>query len=73
MNKDERSSIKCEALPDIEEAAAIVAALGRVHGAEPDAPESSRWRLAGLFGHAVPTHVKLERSLWSYRGCEGMV
>lgn len=53
--------------PTPEEAAAIVAALG-MPGEEPEAdlPARSRWRLAGLFGHAVPPGMKLEGSLWSY-------
>ncbi len=33
----------------------------------------SRWRLAGLLGHSVPRRMKLEGSLWSYSGWEGMV
>jgi hypothetical protein len=31
----------------------------------------SRWRLAGLFGHAVPPRIEREGSLWSYSSWEG--
>lgn len=65
-----------EPKPTPEEAAAIVAALAALREGEPEEPTSlrrDRWRLAGLFGHAVPTRMKLEGSLWSYRSWEGMV
>jgi hypothetical protein len=49
-----------------EEAAAIMAAL-EVSREEPeDLPKRSRWRLAGLLGHAVEPGVELDGSLWSY-------
>jgi hypothetical protein len=32
----------------------------------------SRWRLAGLLGHEVEPGTKLEGSLWSYSGWEGI-
>ena len=41
--------------------------------AESESLNRSRWRLAGLFGHAVPPQMKLEGSLWSYSSWEGMV
>ncbi len=62
--------------PTPEEAAAIGAALEALRGEEPEARDPlnrSRWRLAGLLGHAVPTRMKLEGSLWSYSSWEGMV
>ncbi len=51
-------------------------ALAALYGEAPEEPSSlrrDRWRLAGLFGHEVPTQMKLEGSLWSYRSWEGMV
>ena len=62
--------------PTPEEAAAIAAALEALREQEPvkdDALNRSRWRLAGLFGHAVPPQMKLEGSLWSYSSWEGKV
>lgn len=62
--------------PTSEEAAAIAAALEalREDRAE-DTPslKRSRWRLAGLLGHAVPPGMDLDGSLWAYRGWEGQV
>ena len=61
--------------PTPEEAAAIKAALEALREEEPedrDPLNRSRWRLAGLLGHAVPTRMKLEGSLWSYSSWEGM-
>ncbi|HSK99046.1 MAG TPA: hypothetical protein VK869_01795 [Rubrobacteraceae bacterium] len=61
--------------PTPEEAAAIAAALEALRE-EPEDRTSlnrSRWRLAGLFGHAVPPQMKLEGSLWTYSSWEGMV
>jgi hypothetical protein len=61
--------------PTLEEAAAIKAALEALREEEPedrDPLNRSRWRLAGLLGHAVPTRMKLEGSLWSYSSWEGM-
>ncbi|MEW6636918.1 MAG: acyl-CoA carboxylase epsilon subunit [Actinomycetota bacterium] len=68
--------MKIEPSPTPEEAAAIVTALAALYGEAPEEPSSlrrDRWRLAGLFGHEVPTQMKLEGSLWSYRSWEGMV
>jgi hypothetical protein len=56
--------------PTPEEAAAIVGALGKPTGGEADLPARSRWRLAGLLGHAVPPGMKLGGSLWSYSSWE---
>jgi hypothetical protein len=61
--------------PTPEEAAAIAAALEALDEEEPedrDPLNRSRWRLAGLLGHAVPPGMKLEESLWSYSSWEGM-
>ena len=67
--------MRIEPLPTPEEAAAIAAALEALGTEEPedrDPPNRSRWRLAGLLGHAVPQRMKLEGSLWSYSSWEGM-
>ena len=59
---------------DPDEAAAVVAALESLNG-EPEDSTSlrrSRWRLAGLLGHAVEPGMKLEGSLWSYSRWEGI-
>jgi hypothetical protein len=64
---------RLEPSPTPEEAAAIVAALEALR--EPDdghALNRSRWRLAGLLGHAVPPGMKLEGALWSYSSWRGM-
>ena len=60
--------------PTLEEAAAIVAALGSLHGGQEDTTslKRSRWRLAGLLGHEVEPGMKLEGSLWSYSRWEGI-
>jgi hypothetical protein len=55
--------------PTPEEAAAIAAALETLREEVPgDLPslKRSRWRLAGLLGHAVEPGVELDGSLWSY-------
>ena len=70
--------IRIESAPTLEEAAAIVAALSVVledrEKPEEDAGlKRSRWRLAGLLGHAPPRGMKLEGSLWAYSSWEGMV
>ena len=69
--------MRIEPVPNPEEVAAIIAALEvtledrkEVEGTA--ALRRSRWRLAGLFGHAVPKRMKLEGSLWSYSSWEGM-
>jgi hypothetical protein len=65
--------------PNSEEVAAIMAALAVVSGGREEPEEvaaqrcRSRWRLAGLLGHAPPREMKLEGSLWSYSSWEGMV
>jgi hypothetical protein len=65
--------------PNPEEIAAIMAALAVVSGGREEPEEvaaqrcRSRWRLAGLLGHAPPREMKLEGSLWSYSSWEGMV
>ncbi len=67
--------MRIEPDPTPEEAAAIMAALEALRKEEPedrDALNRSRWRLAGLLGHAVPTGMNLEGSLWSYSSWEGM-
>ncbi len=59
--------------PTPEEAAAIAAMLEALRKeVDEDPPNRSRWRLAGLFGHAVPQRMRLEGSLWSYSSWEGM-
>ncbi len=62
--------------PNPEEAAAIMAALTTTlkDREEPEsaAVKRSRWRLAGLLGHAPPQEMKLEGSLWAYSSWEGI-
>ena len=62
--------------PNPEEVAAIMAALTTTLE-DREEPESvavmrSRWRLAGLLGHAPPQEMKLEGSLWAYSSWEGI-
>ena len=62
--------------PNPEEVAAIMAALTTMLK-DREEPESaavmrSRWRLAGLLGHAPPQEMKLEGSLWAYSSWEGI-
>ena len=67
--------MRIEPPPTPEEAAAITAALEALRGEGPeerDPPNRSRWRLAGMLGHAVPQGMKFEGSLWSYSSWEGM-
>ena len=62
--------------PTPEEVIAIAAALAALRGEGAEDRTSlnrSRWRLAGLLGHAVPGGMRLEGSLWSYSSWEGMV
>lgn len=68
-----RSSVRIEPAPTHEEAAAIMAALEVLRDAAP-APsvKRSRWRLAGLLGHAPPAGMKLEGSLWAYSGWKAL-
>ena len=61
--------------PSSEETAAIVAALEALRAREPkdgNTLNRSRWRLAGLLGHAVPQTMSLEGYLWAYSSWEGM-
>jgi hypothetical protein len=71
--------LRIEPIPNSEEVAAIMAALS-VALEDSEEPEEmaaqlrrSRWRLAGLLGHAPPREMKLEGALWSYSSWEGMV
>jgi hypothetical protein len=60
--------------PDPEEAAAIVAALETLSYEEQQDTTSlkrSRWRLAGLLGHALEPGIELDGSLWSYSRWKG--
>ena len=50
----------------------VVRALRERKPEESHALNRSRWRLAGLLGHAVPQTMNLEGSLWSYSSWEGM-
>ena len=59
-------------VPSPEEVAAVAAALREEKPAQVKALNRSRWRLAGLLGHAVPQTMNLEGSLWSYSSWEGM-
>ncbi len=71
-----RPSAWIEPAPMHEEAAAIMAALEILRDVEPAQTLSvkrSRWRLAGLLGHAPPAGMKLEGSLWTYSGWKEMV
>jgi hypothetical protein len=71
--------LRIEPDPRPEEIAAIMVAIEIVSGdlREPEEVavqrRRSRWRLAGLLGHAPPREMKLEGSLWSYSSWEGMV
>jgi hypothetical protein len=75
------SSLGIEPAPTPGEAAAIAAALvalGALEGQRKRPEDRSslnrnRWRLAGLFGHAVPPGMRLDGSLWAYSSWEGMV
>jgi len=61
--------------PNPEEAAAIVAALETLSEREQQDSASlkrSRWRLAGLLGHALEPGIELDGSLWSYSRWKGM-
>ncbi len=70
--------MKIEPDPNLEEVAAIIASLAVTLEARVEPEETfplyrSRWKLAGLLGHAPPHEMKLEGSLWSYSSWEGMV
>jgi hypothetical protein len=61
--------------PNPEEAAAVVAALGMLSEEEQQDTASlkrSRWRLAGLLGHALEPGTEMDGSLWSYSRWKGM-
>ena len=67
--------MKIEPPPTEEEAAAIVAALETLsdEGQQDTAIlKRSRWRLAGLLGHALEPGIEPDGSLWSYTRWEGM-
>jgi predicted DNA-binding transcriptional regulator YafY len=67
--------VKIEPSPTEEEAAAIVAALETLseEGQQDTAfLKRSRWRLAGLLGHALEPGREPDGSLWSYTRWEGM-
>ena len=66
--------MKIEPSPTEEEAATIVAALETLSEGEQQDTASlkrSRWRLAGLLGHAVEPGIEPDGSLWSYPRWEG--
>jgi hypothetical protein len=66
--------LKIEPPPTEEEAAAIVAALETLseEGQQDTAIlKRSRWRLAGLLGHALELGIEPDCSLWSYSRGEG--
>ena len=60
--------------PITEEAAAIVAALETLSDEvqqDTTSLKRSRWRLAGLLGHALEPGIELDGSLWSYSRWKG--
>jgi hypothetical protein len=66
--------LKIEPSPTAEEAAAIVAAmetLSEVGQQDTAFLKRSRWRLAGLLGHALELGIDPDGSLWSYSRWEG--
>ncbi len=66
--------MKIEPSPTEEEAAAIVAALETLSEGEQQGTASlkrSRWRLAGLLGHALEPGIEPDGSLWSSSRWEG--
>jgi len=70
--------LRIEPDPNLEEIAAIMAALAVVSRGSEEPEEDanlfrSRWRLAGLLGHTPPREMKLEGSLWSCSSWEGIV
>jgi predicted DNA-binding transcriptional regulator YafY len=67
--------LKINPSPTEEEAAAIMAALEMLsEEVQQDSAslKRSRWRLAGLLGHAVDPGIELDTSLWPYSRWEGM-
>ena len=69
--------MRIEPDPNLEEIAAIMVALAVVSKGSEEPEDAnlfrSRWRLAGLLGHAPLREMKLEDSLWSCSSWEGMV
>ena len=70
--------MRIEPDPNPEEVVAIMAAFAVARWAREEPEETtalyrSRWRLAGLLGHAPPRGMKLDGALWSYSSWEGMV
>jgi hypothetical protein len=68
--------LRIEPEPNPEEVAVIAAALEVLREEEPEDTSSlnrSRWRLAGLLGHAPPRGMKLDGALWSYSSWKGVV
>jgi len=68
--------LRIEPEPNPEEVTAIAAALEALREEEPEDTSSlrrSRWRLAGLLGHAPPRGMKLDGTLWSYSSWEGIL
>ena len=65
--------MKIEPPPTEEEAAAIVAALEMLSEGEQvrSSLKRSRWRLAGLLGHAPEPGIESDGSLWAYSRWEG--
>ena len=66
--------MKIEPSPTEEEAAAIVAALETLteEGQQDTAfLKRSRWRLAGLLGHALEPGIEPDGSLWAHSRWEG--
>ena len=59
--------------PPTEEEAAVVAALEMLSEGEQDSAslKRSRWRLAGLLGHALEPGIEPDGSLWAYSRWEG--
>ena len=65
--------MKIEPPPPEEEAAAVVAALDMLSEGEQVSAslKRSRWRLAGLLGHALEPGIEPDGSLWAYSRWEG--
>jgi hypothetical protein len=65
--------LKIEPPPTEEEAAAIVAALDMLSEGEQVSAslKRSRWRLAGLLGHALEPGIEPDGSLWAHSRWEG--
>jgi hypothetical protein len=66
--------VRIQPAPNLEEAAAIVAALETLcEGGQRNSAslKRSRWRLAGLLGHALESGIEPDGSLWAYSRWEG--